>query len=106
MDLIKSHYRQTQNTQAIKKTFKKDEEKTMLSCIQRNHRKPAPSVFFCSWEVLLLSSCGETRVYQLGARSSRRYGGMTEVEVLRTRRVRESFTGKFPYEISLGTAFS
>lgn len=105
MDLIKSHYRQTQNTQAIKKTFKKDEEKTMLSCIQRNHRKPAPSVF-CSSEVLLLSSCGETRVYQLGARSSRRYGGMTEVEVLRTRRVRESFTGKFPYEISLGTAFS
>lgn len=78
----------------------------MLSCIQRNHRKPAPSVFFCSWEVLLLSSCGETRVDQLGARSSRRYGGMTEVEVLRTRRVGESFTGKFPYENSLGTAFS
>lgn len=78
----------------------------MLSCIQRNHRKPAPSVFFCSWEVLLLNSYRETRVYQLGDRSSQRCGGMTEVEVLRTRRLGESFTGRFSCEISLGTAFS
>lgn len=106
MDLIKSHYRQAENTQAIRKHFKKDEEKTLLSCIQRNHRKPAPSVFFCSWEVLLLNSYRETRVYQLGDRSSQRCGGMTEVEVLRTRRLGESFTGRFSCEISLGTAFS